>query len=149
MAVLPCIAPIDPSGILAACNRMDGELIKWGRIILAGGNGPSLKYGESDQEAEHFGYTASDYDAAYLLHLAVGRLPQMRQRFVLATFYRQKSAADWGNMSQRRRDEIAADLVLIINGKIKGVERTIAAADLDPIRLRAIRVLVNNAALLP
>lgn len=147
---------LDPSGILAACNRMHGRLVAWGRIILAGGNGPREKWESDDDMMGRRDWTGAEIDAARLLHSAVIRLPEVRQRLILQVFYRERVAEWWDDVDQERRYAMVEALTIEVNARIRryNLEVRDKAAAVNPaafegIRLRAVRVLANNDALLP
>lgn len=147
---------IDPAGTLAACNRMHSRLVAWGRIILAGGNGPREKWESDDDQMGKRDWTGAEMDAARMLHSAVIRLPEVRQRLVLQVFYRERMAEWWEDVNPERQFAIARDLTIEVNARIRRYNQdardkvvSINAADFKGIRERAIRVLVNNERLLP
>ena len=147
---------IDPAGTLAACNRMHSRLVAWGRIILAGGNGPREKWESDDDQMGRRDWTGAEMDAARMLHSAVIRLPEVRQRLVLQVFYRERMAEWWEDWNPERRYALARDLTIEVNARIRRYNATVMdkavsvrGDDFDGIRLRAIRVLVNNERVLP
>ena len=142
---------IERAGILAACDRMHSRLVAWGRIILAGGNGPREKWESDDDLMGKRDWTGAEMDAARQLHSAVIRLPEVRQRLVLQVFYRERMAEWWGDVHPERRFAVARDLTIEVNARIRRYNQdaqdkvaSINAADFNGIRDRAVRALVNN-----
>lgn len=138
------------SGILAACAKMHFRLLVWGRLIIVGGKGAAQRW-DSDTPRKRIEFTPEQVDAAYLLHLMVGQLPEIRQRLVLPEFYRGEEVEVWDGLTPMRRSAIVENMTGSVNKGIRDYALTerrpipqIRATDFEPIRYRAIRMLVNR-----
>ena len=143
-------------GIEAACNAMHVRLLNWGRIIIVGGKGVRQGW-DSDGTRQHFEFTPAQYDAAYLLHIMVGQLPEIRHRFVLPAFYRDIEADKWDGLTPMRQLQIIRErMAAEVNENLRGFALSTRQAqphvdewNFEGIRLRAIRQLVNRESAVP
>jgi len=139
-----------------ACARMHQRLIAWGRIVIVGGKGDRQKW-DSDSTRQHYEFTAAENDAAYRLHILVGQLPEVRHRFVLPAFYRNVEADVWDSLTPARRAQIIGERFSVeVNKALRAYTQAtgqwlpqVAPHDFEPIRARAIRMLVNREGMTP
>ena len=137
--------------IRIACADMHERAIRWGLLILRGGNGMRLKWDSDDEELDKRVFTPADRDAAKALHSAVIRLPELRQRLVMQVFYREMCASNWGAVSWQRQRQIVDDLAQEVNNRIRAYDREcstmtdrVRPEHFEGIRGRALRILCNN-----
>lgn len=144
--------------IQRACNSMHRRLITWGRLELRGGSGQRQEW-DSDASREYFAFTPRDYDDAKDMSAKVRQLPKPQQWITLQEFYADDDlATTWELYSCYRREYVVlpglvrainARLRREVNARLAGWERypEVRAADVDGIRWRAVRQLVNREAI--
>lgn len=133
---------------------MHERLVLYGRIILRDQAKRAAPDPDADRDVSER-FTGQQAEEAYLLHLRVVKLPEVRQRFVLQTFYRDGAAARWEHLSPTYCVARLVDLTAEVNDGLREYNRTgegrvaiIRATDFEGIRMRSIRILVNSEALL-
>ena len=143
-------------GIEAACNAMHLRLVAWGAIMLRGGSGPRLAWESDDDQYDRREWSGADQDAARALHSLVIQLPEVRQRLVMQVFYREPCAPYWQTFPFDRQARVCDDLAIEVNRRIRaynaqgvGLATTIRSEDFDPVRWRAVRMLVNREGVRP
>lgn len=144
------------SDIEAACDRMHERLICVGRLQLSGGNGPRQGW-ESDPTREYYDYGGKDYDDAKHLQGLIAQLPRRQHSILLLVFYGDDEVASgWDKVSGTYREMLARRVASKVNGILEAMGKTepvpyrpIDWRDIDGIRERAIRQLVNRELMLP
>lgn len=136
-----------------AIGIMHERLIAWGRLVLAGGNGPRQQW-LSDGEREFFDYRPWHYDDATAMSGLVLQLPKRQQSLVLASFYvDDRICSVWHELSAHRKQLVSEDIAARVNRALARINRdagsdlmAILACDVDAIRLRAMRMLCARLA---
>lgn len=140
-----------------ACGHMHDRLICWGRLYLTGGKG-ERQHWESDGHRQYFDYGNREVDDSRIIHQLVTQLPKPQHSLLLQAYYRNESIAtvDWAALSAPYREILANNLAAIVNKGIRTLNqslvhpwRLVDANDVDGIRQRAIRQLVNRELMLP
>lgn len=150
-----CVEFAPLPGVIAACAAMHLRLVQYGRIVLRGADGTSVPT-DSFDIPERIEFTGVEGEAAWALHRCVIRLPEVRMRFLLQTFYRDGCAAQWPNLSVQRKVELLSardGLTDDLNAKLRRHNRAVRDPvpivnwrDFEGIRERSIRILCNNEA---
>lgn len=144
------------SDIEAACERMHERLVCVGRLQLAGGNGPREQW-ESDPDRTYYDYGGREYDDAKRLQGLIAQLPRRQHSVLLLVFYADDEVASgWAKVSATYKEMLARRVAGKVNGILDAMGkaepvpyRLIDWRDIDGIRERAIRQLVNRELMLP